>query len=528
MTGKLANFFKKEPVIMFLILALAFALRLVNLGVEPFWGDEALSFDIVKRYQGDIAGLVDYLREIEVHPPLYYILLEYWSRIFGLTEVAAKALSVLFGTALVGLVYHAGRRLFPGTKYGLWAAFIVAILPMQIEYSQEARPYVIFVFFGVWHILSLWQYLRMRGYRYLTQAVVSAVVGMYLHYSFGFILAGTFSWWLLEIAKSKSSRDFTIWLSSVFSIFAGFYYWLQPFLYKFVLAQVELHGLERTPSPVRASSFLETTLNQLVWLTQDKRISPWEIASSGLFKIVLVALSAAFIIRKAETIKSGLKNSVISFFLWIASSALLVFLFSPQSQPYTVVPERHLIIISVLFAFILARLLIGLKTKERYLLVAIFIVSILNFNIRVMGDSSVWDPQYRIKTIADHINENYEPGDMVATYFGFGRTDLNHYLRPEISVVALYPIYPLAWQDDHLASRETLGLAENEAQLRIIKPSDPQVDMKIGYLLDRYEPRRIWVYGNERLFKDRLLKDGWRHAFKSLGDLFPLDLYVKE
>ncbi len=155
---KIKDLLKKEKILIFLILLLALSLRLVNLQAEPYWGDELLSLDIVEQYRGDLSGMIHYLREVEVHPPLYYIFLKYWTTAFGQETGAVRSLSLFFGLGLIYLSHLFFKKIFNNKNVGLLAAFFTAILPIQIEYSQEARPYIIFTFFGLLSAYFLWQY----------------------------------------------------------------------------------------------------------------------------------------------------------------------------------------------------------------------------------------------------------------------------------------------------------------------------------------------------------------------------------
>ena len=58
------------------------------------------------------------------HPPLYYVLLHLWMRLFGQGDVAVRALSGVWSLLLFPLVWVAGRR-FGGTRV---AWFAVALL----------------------------------------------------------------------------------------------------------------------------------------------------------------------------------------------------------------------------------------------------------------------------------------------------------------------------------------------------------------------------------------------------------------
>ena len=124
--------------LLLLILALAAGLRFYNLGSQSLWSDEGNSAALASRSLAQIAQ--DAAQDI--HPPLYYWLLRLWTSVFGLSEFGLRSLSATLGTLLVLLIYMLGTRLFNRTT-GLAAAFVAAIAPFQVYYSQEARMYVL-------------------------------------------------------------------------------------------------------------------------------------------------------------------------------------------------------------------------------------------------------------------------------------------------------------------------------------------------------------------------------------------------
>ncbi len=121
-----------------LILLLASFLRFYRLDAQSLWNDEGTSVAVAGRdlatIARDAAG--------DIHPPLYYWLLHGWLRLTGDSEFAVRAFSALLGVLLVALTYALGR-LLTGRWAGLAAAFLAAINPFQVYYSQEARMYML-------------------------------------------------------------------------------------------------------------------------------------------------------------------------------------------------------------------------------------------------------------------------------------------------------------------------------------------------------------------------------------------------
>jgi hypothetical protein len=152
--------------------------RLEHLGdfdfdeVAAVWYARALPLDII----GSIAEA-----PFE-HPPLYYVALHYWTTWFGELEPIVRWLSVPFGVLLIPATYQLARmylRPWPA----VFAAGIVAVSPMLIFFSREARMYAAAAFFGT---LALWLFERAmrRGRRrdWLWLAL-TIVVGAYVDYT---------------------------------------------------------------------------------------------------------------------------------------------------------------------------------------------------------------------------------------------------------------------------------------------------------------------------------------------------------
>lgn len=153
------------------VLAIAAVLRFLT--ESDLWLDEALTVNIAKL---PLSELTRALRH-DGAPPLYFVLLHTWMRVFGTSDVAARALSGLLGLAMLPLAYLAGRRL-GGTdpsrrRWVAWsAALVVAASPYAIRYSTEARMYVLAM------VLVLLGYLAM--WRAVERGTVGALVGVAL------------------------------------------------------------------------------------------------------------------------------------------------------------------------------------------------------------------------------------------------------------------------------------------------------------------------------------------------------------
>ncbi len=101
----------------------------------------------------------------DIHPPLYYALVSLSTAVLGQGPVAFRLFSVLAGTLAVPVIYAAGRRMF-GIRAAYLAAFLLAIHPLHIYYSQEVRMYGLVALWSAAILASAWQVFDSPGPRH--------------------------------------------------------------------------------------------------------------------------------------------------------------------------------------------------------------------------------------------------------------------------------------------------------------------------------------------------------------------------
>jgi uncharacterized membrane protein len=116
--------------------------RPISLGFmlnDPLWYDEAFTWAVARlpldRLLAATAG--------DVHPPTWYLITHGAMALFGDAEWALRLPAALFGLASLALTYRLARALAYGRRLALWAVVMLAVLPGQLNYAQEARMYTL-------------------------------------------------------------------------------------------------------------------------------------------------------------------------------------------------------------------------------------------------------------------------------------------------------------------------------------------------------------------------------------------------
>jgi mannosyltransferase len=175
------------------LLLLAAALRLSTLDLQSFWYDEA--YVPVHTLHASLAATLRSVEHRENTPPLWYVLIWGWSRIFGTGEVALRLPSALAGIATVAVAWGIGQQL-AGGRTAIAAAALVATNPLLVWYSQEARAYGLFVFLAA---LAMWCWLRADAEptpRRLAAFAASGAAALATHYFAVFLLVPMCLWLL--------------------------------------------------------------------------------------------------------------------------------------------------------------------------------------------------------------------------------------------------------------------------------------------------------------------------------------------
>jgi hypothetical protein len=192
---------------------LAALLRFATLDAQSFAHDEAVTAGRVLD-----PNFIQMLREIpggESTPPLYYVMAWFWSKLFGTGEVGLRALSALIGTAVVPVAYALGMKL-ASRRVGVILGALVAVNPMLVWFSQEARAYSLLVLTSVASVLLFVYALESPTRRRLALWALAAALTLATHY-FGLFLIAAEAIWLL--ARWRRLRE--VWLALGAVICAG-------------------------------------------------------------------------------------------------------------------------------------------------------------------------------------------------------------------------------------------------------------------------------------------------------------------
>jgi mannosyltransferase len=191
---------------------LAAALRFATLGVQAYHHDEIVTASRVLR--GSFFHAMDAVGFSESAPPLYYALAWAWTQLTGTGEFGLRSISALAGVATVPVAFLLGQEL-RGRRAGLMAAALVAVNPMLLWYSQEARAYALLVLLCTLSLLFCVRALRGGGRRESTLWGLFSGLALATHYFAVFPIAVEAAWLLRRRGRASLSG---LWIIAAFAL----------------------------------------------------------------------------------------------------------------------------------------------------------------------------------------------------------------------------------------------------------------------------------------------------------------------
>ena len=221
-----------------LIAGLALAVRLVGLSGKSLWVDEADSFYFASQAFADILS-----RLCDPHPPGYYLLLRSFLA-FGHSEFWVRLPSTIAGVLTVPLLAALGRELgvahgAPGLdrRTGVLASLLLAVAPLHVWYSQEARMYSLVTFLGVCAVYFALRFVRRRRVIDALAYVTVASAALLTDQSAGLpLLLANLAWsgvWLRQRRLRVGQRlwNFAAWVGLQLIVGLSFWLWWSRALY---------------------------------------------------------------------------------------------------------------------------------------------------------------------------------------------------------------------------------------------------------------------------------------------------------
>lgn len=405
------------------LIALAFALRLVDLDAVPLRGDEAFA---VRYWADDPLTVIRDLAGEEPHPVGTFVAFYAWKQVAGSSEFAMRYLPLLGSVLGTAAVMGLARRLFRDDRVALLTAGLWAIHPFLIWHAQDVRNYALWSGLSPLALLLFIRAIDRSRARDWAAYVVVAAAAFYSFFLEAFLLPVQALTVVLFRGREKQ-RQSTI--ERVVFSWAALGILLLPWLAQaYFLSQSDYRGATESANPQRLVSWILPTL-----LIGDTLGTPWDtLLTLGWIALVTLALANTH---------PGERRLTWWFAAWIVIPVLLLVLAATRMSVFH---PRYLIAIIPALVLLTARALVPTVRSIRAA------VPLLVIAVPILGSITLVD-YYRHTTpkapswpaLATYLERRVEPGDLIVQnvpdpafeYYYSGPTDQTS-LQPEASAAA--------------------------------------------------------------------------------------------
>jgi uncharacterized membrane protein len=481
---------------------------------RPLWLDEANTVHIAK---GSPEQIIEAL-SLDVSPPLYYLVLAGWMRIFGDSEIAVRTPSVLFYLAGIYVVWRLGRMLL-GAEGAWLTAFVYAVSPVAGRQAQNTRMYTMLALLAglsmiVFVILNRDKHRRRPAW--FAGFGLLVFLGLNTHYWFAFVLA-SYGIWIIITLKS--------WRLKEVAMLAGFT--IVPFLVvnlEMFLNQEALAATGWTPRPG-----LQTIAQSI-----GANFGLISIANRSLVTgILLIFPFVLWAVKKdwRRSIPRGRTVLLLACLYFITIG--LPFVISFKKPIFW--PGRYETVALPFFSLLIAALLLQLPLRSRMVFQLLLAGSCFIYFFEAVRSSSRNDVLATLdaaplgdRPAATAICAQALPGDFVV-YTGLSRASISYYLERLGCATNLKQVsFPnefedhMGWQDvardysgEPIFKREAESIAEraSESGARVFLLVHPATRLS-GAVLDAIERRFLretsrqfvscgWCFRELRIYRPR-------------------------
>jgi len=181
---KFFEFIDKNPTVFLGVLVLLnLVIRFFQISSPSIWQDEAYtiteSLKPVKEIISDSSA--------DQNPPFYFILVSFWVKLFGISEIGVRSFSVFFN-ALATIALFLFARKYINITAAVIASLLFSFSSLQIYFSLEARSYELVAFLTVLSFTLFTDIVQNPRYsRSIILGFINALL-IYSHFVTGFIV----------------------------------------------------------------------------------------------------------------------------------------------------------------------------------------------------------------------------------------------------------------------------------------------------------------------------------------------------
>lgn len=405
---------KKLAIIILAIIILAGGiLRFHELFTQSIWLDESAQLFIANQ-----PSLDQFIRwmHVDQQPPLSHLFWYFWVRIFQTPE-HARILSAIIGILTIPLFFLLAKELF-SVQGALFSTLLLSLSAKHIWASQEARPYVFFIFFVCLSYYTFVLWLKKPERKRLFWYVAATAPALYTHYFAIFFIMPQTIFTVINFRKKVPLIKELIGAQIITGLL--FVPWLPYFARTFTKIQTGNFWLG-TPAPEQLQTIL------ISWV-------------GGTLGILLIAYLTLKYLREGD-------NKKYLVLLWLILATSIPFLLSFYKPFFH---ERY-ITPALLPIYLLAGGGFSKLTKITKLLfvAAVILLSVTPIQTHYAKTKDQW------RDAAAYVMEQFHPGEKIIYYRNYASYPFKTYFTGQAEHIPIISVEETAKIAPEIAANQT-------------------------------------------------------------------------
>lgn len=409
-------------ILLFSIIMLAFILRVNALNHESLSYDEVVAIQIAKLPIHELFSAI----RLDNNPPLYYLFLQEWMKVFGESEFSVRFPSVLFSTVTLVFLYLVSRQFF--SKYvSLIPVLFTCLSAINIYYGKIARSYSLMGLLSVCSLFYFNRLLKTHNKKNILLYIFTTILLLYTHLYGIFILLAQNVYILITFSQKQKRKILKPWLLYQCVIAICFLPWIQ-----LVLIQIQaIHSHFWIPRPTilsLVSTFISYTGSLFVFI----------LLLTILFTNLIHYINS---LKTKKTDKKEKSNKLLLLILWCLLPVAIPFTISQVTTPI----YYYRYTISSSFAFFLLFTWSFVQIKNYYLKAILLITVILSMSFII--NRPYFSQNVDWHAIAIYMKKNVRPTDAIVIEPPRMQVPLQYYLRDKQADIVTLPLKNFSYNE---------------------------------------------------------------------------------
>lgn len=377
-----------------LIIILTAALRLYDIETKNMWFDEVYSWKLSQKTAVEIIEDTSG----DIHPPLYYIVLKYWTGFFSDSVLSMRLLSVLPGLLSLIFVYKISRLLFKADEPVIFVMLLYAVSPVNLFYSQEIRMLNLNLFLTLGSVYYFLLSLKDNSVKYLILFVLFSFTAVYTHYFSLLILFTAFVILIFKIiSKQNTFRDLRGKFAAIIIVNILYIPWYPVFFSQISKGQ-----------PWRKVNSLQDTGHNFLNYFKDNFLSVYKefepihiqyLSAFISFFILAYLLYCLFrFLNSDEEVMSDFNYIILFFYLPLLIALIISFKQNIILSRYLSIIIPYMIITIIFFSSMLFK-------RKVQILLFLFLFCVSSIGVYINYNNNFKNNDYR--KVISYIEENY-------------------------------------------------------------------------------------------------------------------------